>query len=48
MEAYAIETTEKKRRDEEERMHVHVAKLLEMKVMDIAHREHGLRSITLS
>ena len=43
MEAYVIETTEmeeKKRRDEEERMHIHVAKLHEMKVMEIVRREH--------
>ena len=48
---YTIETTEmeeKKRRDEEERMHIHVARLHEMKVMEIACREHEVRSTTLN
>ena len=50
---YTIETSEmeeKKRRDAEERMHihVHVAKLHEMKVMEIACREHEVRSTTLN
>ena len=42
------EMEEKKRRDDEERMHIYVAKLHEMKVMEIACREHEVRSISLN